>query len=376
MQTKTVEKVVKHSLLYSLAITQPFLTYPTFATPLHDESLFHQRDLRFGDHGELVRHIQLKLQKTGYYEDEIDGIYGLYTEQAVRSFQSTETISISGIIDETTFERLVISEKKEALHQIENELQAITFGDVNDDVTKVQEVLFFYGYYKGEIDGIYGTLTEDAIKQVEQEKLITISTNKELPTKSTRASISEVSNDNPADLPITDENERKAKNEVEERNNTSSDIKKVTEQTEDKTTNQNKKEESTDEVVAAVTIKNQSDTIINKAKSFLGTPYVWGGTSPSGFDCSGFIQYVYKESDIVIPRTVSEIWNFTNMVSSPSIGDFVFFETYQPGPSHMGIYLGDGNFIHAGSTNGVEISNLNDNNYWSSRYLGAKRINE
>lgn len=376
MQTKTVEKVVKHSLLYSLAITQPFLTYPTFATPLHDESLFHQRDLRFGDHGELVRHIQLKLQKTGYYEDEIDGIYGLYTEQAVRSFQSTETISISGIIDETTFERLVISEKKEALHQIENELQAITFGDVNDDVTKVQEVLFFYGYYKGEIDGIYGTLTEDAIKQVEQEKLITISTNKELPTKSTRASISEVSNDNPADLPITDENERKAKNEVEERNNTSSDIKKVTEQTEDKTTNQNNKEESTDEVVAAVTIKNQSDTIINKAKSFLGTPYVWGGTSPSGFDCSGFIQYVYKESDIVIPRTVSEIWNFTNMVSSPSIGDFVFFETYQPGPSHMGIYLGDGNFIHAGSTNGVEISNLNDNNYWSSRYLGAKRINE
>src|SRR5699024_4021081 len=77
--------------------------------------------------------------------------------------------------------------------------------------------------------------------------------------------------------------------------------------------------------------------IIEAARSFIGTPYVWGGESESGFDCSGFIQYVFQTQDITIPRTVSDIWNFAQPVDSPSVGDLVFFETYQPGPSHLGL---------------------------------------
>jgi len=113
--------------------------------------------------------------------------------------------------------------------------------------------------------------------------------------------------------------------------------------------------------------------LIKTAKAHIGTSYVWGGTSPNGFDCSGYIQYVFNQFDVSLPRTVSDIWNMTKQVDQPSIGDFVFFETYKRGPSHMGIYLGNKQFIHVGVSTGVAISNL-DNSYWNQRYLGAKRV--
>lgn len=116
------------------------------------------------------------------------------------------------------------------------------------------------------------------------------------------------------------------------------------------------------------------DEMIATAKEFIGVPYTWGGTSPSGFDCSGYIQYVYRQHDQLIPRTTREIWNFSLPVEKPMIGDVLFFETYQAGPSHLGIYLGNGDFIHAGSSTGVTISNYQSDSYWKTRYIGVKRI--
>lgn len=332
MQTKTVEKVLKRSLLYSMAMTQPFAVTPSLAAPLQDASDFEQKQLRYGDHGELVRHIQLKLKQLDYYEDGIDGIYGLYTEQAVRGFQSSESITITGMIDDETFNTLINSEKREAIEQVRTQLETISFGDVSEDVTAVQEVLYFHGYYRGNIDGIYGDITEEAIEKIKKEQLISL---------------------DHTDLNSTENNYNET----------------------DKHEPNNVTEKNADEpVTVPLDVSYNNGDVINKAKSYIGTPYVWGGSSPSGFDCSGFIQFVYEENNVTIPRTVSDIWNFSETVSSPSIGDLVFFETYQPGPSHMGIYLGEGNFIHAGSSRGVEISNLNDNSYWETRYLGSKRI--
>ncbi|TDL33140.1 N-acetylmuramoyl-L-alanine amidase [Jeotgalibacillus sp. S-D1] len=109
--------------------------------------------------------------------------------------------------------------------------------------------------------------------------------------------------------------------------------------------------------------------IVTTAKKYIGTPYLWGGTTPSGFDCSGYLNYVFDKHGIDLPRTTADIWSNGKKVSSPKIGDIVMFETYKPGASHGGIYIGDNQFIHSGD-NGVEITSLS-NSYWSKAYIGA-----
>lgn len=101
--------------------------------------------------------------------------------------------------------------------------------------------------------------------------------------------------------------------------------------------------------------------LVSVAKGLLGIPYVWGGTTPSGFDCSGFIYYVYNQAGKDINRYSSEgYYDRSYYVNNPVVGDLVFFKnTYKTGISHIGIYLGNNQFINAGS-DGVEISSLNN----------------
>ncbi|EIM07329.1 cell wall-associated hydrolase [Planococcus antarcticus DSM 14505] len=114
------------------------------------------------------------------------------------------------------------------------------------------------------------------------------------------------------------------------------------------------------------------------AKKFTGTPYKFGGTTPSGFDCSGYLRYVFNNFDISLPRTSAEQYKIGTGVSKSNLkeGDMVFFSgTYKPGISHAGIYVGNGNFISA-SGSGVSIANLNTNSYWAPKYTGARRLSE
>ena len=115
--------------------------------------------------------------------------------------------------------------------------------------------------------------------------------------------------------------------------------------------------------------------VTRSARRFMGTPYVFGGTSDRGIDCSGFTMRVFMMNGIKLPRTADVQYGVGRAVKSgkEEAGDLVFFETYCPGPSHVGIYMGGGNFIHASSSRGVTISNLSDS-YYKSRYLGAKRV--
>lgn len=111
------------------------------------------------------------------------------------------------------------------------------------------------------------------------------------------------------------------------------------------------------------------------AHSYLGTPYLMGGTTRRAIDCSAFTQNVYRAHGVKLPRTADVQYNVGNKVprGQEQPGDLVFFETYLPGPSHVGIYLGNGKFIHASSSRGVTITPLNSY-YFGPRYLGAKRV--
>lgn len=120
------------------------------------------------------------------------------------------------------------------------------------------------------------------------------------------------------------------------------------------------------------------DAIVAEGLRYVGLPYVWGGTTPDGFDCSGFTHYVLTQvfgynftRSLEVQATSGEHVDPANLVP----GDLVFFQnTYTWGLSHTGIYIGDGQFVHAGSERtGVTISNMWDD-YWSSRYYTARRV--
>lgn len=118
------------------------------------------------------------------------------------------------------------------------------------------------------------------------------------------------------------------------------------------------------------------ENVVNLAQSLVETPYLFGGNTPDGFDCSGFVQYVYSNAGLSVVRKSSEDYfmNDTTIVNTPVAGDVIFFKnTYKSGISHMGIYIGNGEFIHAGS-NGVEVSKLSYK-YWDTRFVAFKRFN-
>ncbi len=117
--------------------------------------------------------------------------------------------------------------------------------------------------------------------------------------------------------------------------------------------------------------------ILAEARKYLGTPYVYGGASPSGFDCSGFVYYVLKQLGYSPYRTPADQYRMGTSVSKSQLqpGDIVFFaNTYASGISHVGIYAGNGQFIHSpNSRSTVSYSDLTSG-YWANHYYGARRM--
>ena len=119
--------------------------------------------------------------------------------------------------------------------------------------------------------------------------------------------------------------------------------------------------------------------IVSKAKQYLGVPYKWGGTDPSGFDCSGFVYYVLRSLGINASRTMTTMYSQGTAVSKSELqpGDIVFFQnTYKSGMSHVGIYVGDGQFIHAPSSGKVVSYADLYSNYYIEHYYGACRFSK
>jgi cell wall-associated NlpC family hydrolase len=126
---------------------------------------------------------------------------------------------------------------------------------------------------------------------------------------------------------------------------------------------------------AAPVPMDKADAVIDYAKQFMGIKYVFGGSTPSGFDCSGFTMYVFKKINIDLPHSASAQASMGIAVSKSELmpGDLVFFQTYKKGISHVGIYIGGGQFIEASSSRGIAVTSLSSS-YYAPRYMGATRI--
>ena len=129
-------------------------------------------------------------------------------------------------------------------------------------------------------------------------------------------------------------------------------------------------------VSPAISVSSQTTypLLVDFAYRLEGIPYKYGGNTMAGFDCSGFIYFIHSQAGVELTRKSSEdYYKETVMVIEPIPGDLVFFQnTYKEGISHMGIYLGENKFIHAG-TKGIEVTSI-DNVYWQERFVSFNRF--
>ncbi|MCR1898724.1 peptidoglycan-binding protein [Irregularibacter muris] len=308
--------------------------------------LNYSRPLRLGLSGADVHGLQEALKKLGYLNiANCTNYFGTQTQQAVKSFQAAQGLAVDGSFGPATYKALESALKGTNSNlkptQPTNPAGTLTYnrllklGISGTDVNALQEALKKLGYLNiANCTNYFGAQTQQALRSFQQAQGIAVDGLAGPQTIQTinNALSGKGSSTSPSTPNRGDENRRIL-----------------------------------------------TSGIINTAKIYLNpkVPYVFGGSTTKGFDCSGYTQFVYKQNGISIPRTSELQANAGSYVSRANLqpGDLIIFSnTYRSGPSHTGIYLGDDQFIHSSSSNnGITISSLNTA-YYRDHFSYGRRV--
>lgn len=310
-------------LAVSTAVAGMVLSAPVFANGASASTINVHQLITVGEQGHAVTVLQKRLDSLNYYGYAIDGIYGPITSSAVRKYQRANGLSVDGIAGPVTLGSLFSSNSTAnvSVHtESINTSQLLQIGDRGSAVRNLQSELDSLNFYSGALDGIYGPNTAGAVRDFQRTNGLAVD------------GIA-----GPATLGALAGNP-----------------------------------ESASVVKSASTSgsEHSSSNVVSAARSLLGTPH-------SVLDCSAFINRVYSEVGVNLPRTANGMWyNAGSRVSSPSVGDLVFFEdTYSTSrtATHVGVYIGGGQMISSTSSSGVAITPYNTG-YWGNHYLGSKSV--
>ncbi len=277
-----------------------------------------------GMKGDKVKEVQQRLKQLGLFnEPTITGFFGPKTEAAVKDFQESAGMKVDGIVGKKTREKLMAARSSTSLVP----------GMRSDDVSKLQQRLKDLGYFKGSVTGLYGRITEDSVQSFQKLNGLVVDG---IAGKKTRAA-------------IMDKNARKY--------GTAKRDPKPSKPSSDKPKYQDTPGQSAKG-------QEKGQAIVEYAKQFIGVPYVYGANGPNSFDCTGLTCYVYKHFGVSLPRSArnqgySDYGIKITDKSKLMPGDLVFFKHSNGIIGHAGIYVGDGNYIHAPNTGSrVRINSL------------------
>lgn len=261
---------------------------------------------------------------------------------------------------------------------------AYQYGDTGSEIVAIQKKLIAAGY-KARETGEYDANTKWAVRLYQKDQGLPVdgilgdTTYKKLmgkPMPNATKTVSKVKEISKKDAELMAKIQAKKEGSskaittsVKQQKKPTTQGKPVTAQVKHKVTNHTAKP------LRTVPVSGNVKEILTYANTFTGVPYKFGGTTPAGFDCSGYIRHVFQKVGVQLPRQADEQYTVGKKVEKQNLqpGDLVFFETYEPGVSHSGIYIGDGQFISATSSSGVAVADIDDS-YWGPRYVGAKRV--
>lgn len=305
------------------------------STPSH--AILGDQVLKSGMVHEDVQALQEELQNLGFFKNDIlTEYYDSITEEALKDFQKSNNIEATGIFDKITYEALQASKPIALSTEVDSTKRVLTFDRElslemkGEDVKLFQEALKGLGFLEIEnTTDYFGTMTKDALIAFQESNNLKPDGILDLRTVD---AINKALLGRGINLPV---------------------------------------------VNRSAEIGTLSEKLATTARKFLGSRYVGGGSSPKGFDCSGFTSYIYRQFDITLPRSsTGQAYVGTQLNKSDLLpGDLLIFSnTYKKGPSHTGIYLGNGQFIHAStSKTGVIISDLNSA-YYTSKFTFGRRL--